>query len=271
VTGTDPNGDGPSDGDRRALERARHLLHHADSVLVLTGAGISTDSGIPDFRGPRGVWTLNPGAERLATLDVYMSEPDVRRRSWQNRLESAKRQPMPNAGHASLVELERSGKLSMLVTQNVDGLHLDAGNDPAKVVEIHGTMREVMCMRCDGRTDMNETLARVREGDEDPRCLAQRGDVVCGGVLKSATVSFGQQLFADDVRRAQDAAERCDLVMAVGTTLAVYPAAGLVPLATGHGAPLIIVNGEATELDTMADVVLRRPISEVLPELVARV
>jgi len=238
-------------------------------VLVLTGAGISTDSGIPDFRGPRGIWTLNPSAERLATIDVYMTEPEARRRSWRNRLESEARETHPNAGHRALVDLERSGRLELLVTQNVDGLHLDAGNDPAKVIEIHGTMRQVTCMRCGSRTEMSETLERVRAGEEDPACLAVRGSSVCGGILKSATISFGQALVAEDVERSQFAAERCDLILTVGTTLAVYPAAALVPLAVASGAPLIIVNGEPTELDHLAEVVLHQPISDVLPRLVA--
>lgn len=250
------------------LEQAAALLAPARRVLVLTGAGISTESGIPDFRGPQGLWTKDPEAERRANIDVYMNEPDVRRRAWRSRLDGDGRpRPEPNSGHRALFELERRGVLDTLVTQNVDGLHLDAGHDPARLVEIHGTTRQVMCMSCDARQDMEGVLARVRAGDDDPRCLEGEPDGACRGILKSATVSFGQSLFPDDQRRAEEAALRCDLVLAVGTTLAVYPAAGLVPLAARRGAAVVIVNGEPTELDGLADAVVRGRLGEVLPQL----
>jgi NAD-dependent deacetylase len=244
------------------LARAAGLLGQARRVLALTGAGISTESGIPDFRGPGGLWTKDPSAERRATIDVYLSEPDVRRQSWQNRLASDGLERRPNDGHRALVELERRGVLDTLVTQNVDGLHLAAGHDPERVVEIHGTTRQVMCMACGARLPMPEVLERVRQGEEDPACQ------VCGGILKAATISFGQSLLPEDLARAEEAALRCDLVLAVGTTLAVYPAAGLVPLARRRGAAVVIVNGEPTELDTLADVVVRGRIGEVLPVVV---
>ncbi len=251
-----------SEGDE-ALARAAALLGRARRVLALTGAGISTESGIRDFRGPGGLWTMDPSAERLATIDVYLSEPDVRRRAWQNRLTSQAVERQPNRGHRALVELERRGVLDTLVTQNVDGLHLAAGHEPQRVVEIHGTDRDVMCMACGARRPMAEVLGRVRQGEQDPACSE------CGGILKAATVSFGQSLFPEDLARAEEAALRCDLVLAVGTTLAVYPAAGLVPLARRQGAGVVIVNGEPTELDALADVVVRGRIGEVLPAMVA--
>ncbi|MDE3087002.1 MAG: Sir2 family NAD-dependent protein deacetylase [Acidobacteriota bacterium] len=250
------------------VARARALVAGAERVLALTGAGISTDSGIPDFRGPRGLWTKDPGAERRATIDVYLSEPDVRRQAWARRLGERTR-PVPNAGHRALLELERRGVLDTLVTQNVDGLHLEAGHDPGRVVEIHGTTREVQCMSCGARRPMEEVLARVRAGEDDPACLERAAGGECGGILKSATVSFGQSLVPHDLARAEEAALRCDLVLAVGTTLGVYPAAGLVPLARRAGAAVVIVNGEPTELDFMADVVVRGQIGEVLPRIVA--
>src|SRR5580658_2009542 len=154
------------------IDRARRLVAASTRVVVLTGAGISTDSGIPDFRGPNGVWTKNPAAEKMATLQTYMTDADVRRRAWRNRMESPTWDAQPNAGHHALVTLERRGLLETLVTQNVDGLHQAAGSDPDRVVEIHGTMREVMCMSCGTRTPMPEVLARVRAGDEDPVCSA---------------------------------------------------------------------------------------------------
>jgi NAD-dependent deacetylase len=254
----------------RPLEQAASLLARGRRVLVLTGAGISTESGIPDFRGPQGLWRTDPDAERRATIDVYLNEPEVRRSAWRRRVEEGGRRPEPNAGHRALLELERRGVLELLVTQNVDGLHLDAGHDPGRVVEIHGTTREVTCLSCGARQPMGDVLDRVRAGDEDPRCVEPGPGGTCGGILKAATISFGQQLVPDDLRRAEEAALRCDLVLAVGTTLAVYPAAGLVPLARRCGASVVIVNGEPTELDELADAVVRGRIGEVLPALVER-
>ena len=250
------------------IERARRIVARSSSIVVLTGAGISTDSGIPDFRGPQGVWTKNPEAEKLATLQVYMSDPEARRRSWQNRVESPTWDAQPNAGHLALVALERRGALHTLVTQNVDGLHLAAGHDATRVVEIHGTMREVQCMSCGDRLPMSIVLDRVRAGEDDPACEAYTATGLCGGILKSATISFGQNLVVEDLLRAEAAAHECDLLLAVGSTLSVYPAAGLVPVAHAGGARVVIVNAERTEYDHMADVVVRGPISEVLPAIV---
>ncbi len=230
---------------------------------MLTGAGISTDSGIPDFRGPRGVWTKNPEAERLATIDVYMEDAEARRRAWQNRVDSPTWTAEPNAGHLALVDLERKGTLDTLITQNIDGLHHAAGSDPARIIEIHGTMREVVCMACGDRSPAEPTLDRVRAGEDDPDCRR------CGGILKSATISFGQALVIEDLVRAEEAAVRCDLLLAVGTSLGVYPAAGLVPTAARQGAALVIVNGEPTPYDDMADAVVRESISSSLPAIVA--
>ncbi|MBV8980545.1 MAG: Sir2 family NAD-dependent protein deacetylase [Acidimicrobiia bacterium] len=246
----------------QSLGQARELVGRARRVVVLTGAGISTDSGIPDFRGPNGVWTKNPEAEKMATLQYYVADPEVRKRAWRNRLDHRAWAASPNPGHLALVDLELQGKLHTLVTQNVDGLHLLAGSDPAKVVEIHGTMREVECLSCGERAPMERALERVRGGEDDPACRT------CGGILKSATISFGQNLVAGDLMRAQLAAETCDLLLAVGSTLGVYPAAGMVPIAKESGAALIIVNAEPTPFDSIADAVLRGSISEVLPAIV---
>lgn len=253
-----------------ALGGARELVALGRRIVVLTGAGISTDSGIPDFRGPQGVWTRDPAAERLATLDAYMGDPAVRRRAWQGRLTSPTWSAEPNAAHRALVDLERRGALALLVTQNIDGLHQAAGSDPALVVEIHGTMREVVCMRCGDRGPAAPTLDRVRAGEEDPACLAPAawpGGGPCGGILKSATISFGQQLVAEDLDRAEAAARACDLLLAVGSSLAVHPAAGLVPLAAASGAPVVIVNAEPTPYDHLAAAVLPGSIGKVLPAL----
>jgi NAD-dependent deacetylase len=251
--------------------RAQVLLEQARRVVVLTGAGLSTDSGIADFRGPQGVWTKNPEAEKMATLQAYVSDPELRARSWQNRLTSPMWSASPNAGHRALVDLERSGRLDLLVTQNIDGLHQKAGSDPARIVEIHGTSLDVMCLSCGDRQPAEPVHDRVRAGEADPTCTATLpGDdaAVCGGILKSATISFGQSLVAEDLFRAEEAAANCDLLLAVGSTLAVFPAAGLVPVAVRHGAVAIIVNGGPTDMDGLADVVLRDSISECLPALV---
>ena len=265
------SGNGGGGGGGGDIGRARSLLEQARRVVVLTGAGISTDSGIADFRGPQGVWTKNPEAEKMATLQAYVSDPELRARSWQNRLTSSLWSAAPNAGHEALVDLERSGRLDLLVTQNIDGLHQKAGTDPDRIVEIHGTSLEVMCLRCGDRQPAEPVHHRVRAGEADPACTAVVGDGdggVCGGILKSATISFGQSLVAEDLFRAEEAASTCDLLLAVGSTLAVFPAAGLVPIAIRHGAVAIIVNGGPTEMDSLADVVVQGSISETLPALV---
>src|SRR5437016_2622146 len=244
------------------IDRVKAWVAEAERVVVLTGAGISTESGIPDFRGPQGVWTKNPGAEKMATLQHYLADPEVRKQSWRNRLESPAWRAEPNEGHRAIVVIERQGKLRALVTQNIDELHQKAGTDPAKVVEIHGTMRHVVCMSCGERAPMERALERVRAGEEDPPCRS------CGGILKSATISFGQNLVADDLERAERAVSACDLLLAVGSSLTVYPAAALVPLAHAAGARIVIVNAEPTPYDDIADAVLRGSISEVLPAIV---
>jgi NAD-dependent deacetylase len=251
-------------GSDRDIERARRIVERSHRIVVLTGAGISTDSGIPDFRGPNGVWTKDPKAERLATLDAYLGDPSVRRAAWQSRITSPVWQAAPNPGHRALVELERQGRLQLLVTQNIDGLHHAAGGDATTIVEIHGTMREVVCMRCGDRSPMDDVLSRVRAGEDDPSCLVPG----CDGILKSATISFGQNLVPEDLRRAEAAAATADLMLAVGTSLAVYPAAGLVPVAWHAGASVVIVNAEPTPFDDIASVVLRGSISKVLPQIV---
>ena len=245
------------------IAEVRGQLAQARRVVVLTGAGISTDSGIADFRGPQGLWTKDPAAEKAAHISHYLSDPAVRVRAWQRRLESPASEAEPNAGHRALVDLERSGRLHTLITQNIDGLHQAAGSDPAKVVEVHGTVREVACLDCGDRHPMQVALERVAAGELDPSCRR------CGGILKSATISFGQSLVVEDLERAMAAARATDLLIAVGTTLAVFPAADVVPLAAAQGAPVVIVNGSPTAMDDLADVLIPGSISEVLPGLVA--
>lgn len=245
--------------------RVGSWIRDARSVVVLTGAGISTDSGIPDYRGPNGVWTRDPAAERKANIGHWVSDPEVRRAAWRRRVEQGPWRAEPNAGHRALVDLERMGRLDALVTQNVDGLHLRAGTSPERLVEIHGTVHDVICLACGDRGPMHATLDRVRAGEDDPVCLA------CGGILKSATISFGQSLVPADLARAEAAADASDLFMAIGTSLTVYPVALLPVRALAAGARLVIVNAERTPLDPRAHHVLRGRIGELLPMLVAAV
>jgi len=249
-------------GLEASVARVRGWVDASDRIVALTGAGISTDSGIPDFRGPSGLWTRDPGAERLSTYDHYVNDPKVRERVWKSRLELANRCGAPNAGHRALVGLEQRGKLFLLVTQNIDGLHLDAGSTRDRTVEIHGTFREFVCLACEQRGPIAEVLDRIRSGEADPACPR------CGGILKAATISFGQGLVLEDLERAEAAVQQCDLMLAVGTTLSVFPIANIVPLAKAAGARVVILNEQPTEMDDLADAVIRGSISEILPRLV---
>lgn len=241
---------------------AAEAVAGASRVAVLSGAGISTESGIPDFRGPNGLWTRDPSSERLSSLEAYRSDQDVRYRSWQARLTHPVWTARPNAGHRALVTLERAGRLSAILTQNIDGLHQRAGSAVELVVELHGSMFETACLGCDDRRPMSAALERVRAGEADPPCLA------CGGILKSATISFGQALDMAVLLRAKDVAQSCDLMLVVGSSLAVQPAAGLVGLAARAGAAVVICNAGETPYDHLATAIVREPLGEVLPALV---
>ncbi|MDX3853038.1 SIR2 family NAD-dependent protein deacylase [Streptomyces sp. AK02-01A] len=233
-------------------------------VAILSGAGISTDSGIPDYRGPKGLWRRDPGAEKLVTYDSYMTDPDIRRRSWRVRGESRTLRARPNAAHEAVTELERSGTAVRVITQNVDGLHQLAGMPARKVLELHGTARAIACTRCHARSSMKEALDRVAAGEDDPRCR------VCGGILKSATVMFGERLDPEVLAGALAITKACEVFIAVGTTLQVQPAAALAGLAADHGARLIVVNAEPTPYDDRADEIIREPIGTALPTLLKR-
>ncbi|TMG77174.1 MAG: NAD-dependent deacetylase [Betaproteobacteria bacterium] len=212
-------------------------IKESKRIVVLTGAGISTESGIPDFRGPQGVWTRDPEAEKLSNIHYYVADPEVRKKSWRSRLAHPAWTARPNAGHMAIVELERRGKLHALITQNIDGLHQKAGNSPGRVIEVHGTVHNVVCLSCGWKGPMQATLDRVRSGEPDPACKD------CGGILKSDTIS-------------------------VGTSLKVYPIAGAVPAAKQAGARVVIVNAQPTPFDGVADAVLRDAIGETLPRIV---
>ena len=243
------------------IEKARKLIDAAERVVALTGAGISTDSGIPDFRGPQGLWTKNPLAEKMSNIHYYLADREVRKLSWQNRMSSPAWTAKPNPGHLALVQLEKKNKLHALITQNIDELHQQAGNSPDKVIEVHGSMRRFMCWGCGMRGPMQKVLERVRAGEEDPECRT------CGGILKSDTISFGQQLVPEVIDRAMQVAAEADVFVAVGTTLQVYPVAGAVDIARSAGAKLIIVNAQPTPYDAVADALLPGSISEILPAI----
>lgn len=250
--------------DRTAKrQRARELFATARRITVLTGAGMSTSSGIPDFRGPGGVWTKDPTAQRLTDIDSYVSDPEVRRLAWQRRLEHPAWTAVPSRAHHALVDLDVEGRLGAVLTQNIDGLHQQAGLDRDKVLELHGSLFGAICLDCGSTGSMRSVLERVSAGEQDPPCRS------CGGVLKSTTVSFGQSLDPGVLREAQRAALDCDVFLAAGTSLRVSPAAGLAALSTKAGAELVICNAEPTPYDELAAAVLDAPLDEVLPELVA--
>jgi NAD-dependent deacetylase len=245
------------------IDAVKNWVAGAQRIVALTGAGISTDSGIPDFRGPQGLWTKNPHAEKMSNIHYYLADAEVRKASWQNRMASPAWTAKPNPGHLALVELERRKKLLALITQNIDELHQLAGNSPERVIEVHGSMRRFMCWGCGMRGPMQKVLDRVRAGEEDPHCRD------CDGILKSDTISFGQQLVPEVIDRAMQSAGEADLFIAIGTTLQVYPVAGAFDIARSAGAKTVIINAEPTPYDSMADAVLRQSISNVLPTLVS--
>ncbi|WP_309062881.1 Sir2 family NAD-dependent protein deacetylase [Streptomyces sp.] len=233
-------------------------------VALLSGAGVSTDSGIPDYRGPNGLWRRDPEAEKLVTYEYYMGDPEIRRRSWRMRRGNRALTAEPNAAHRAVAELERSGVPVRVITQNVDGLHQLAGMPARKVLELHGTVRSVVCTGCHARSPMEDALARVEAGEEDPPCRD------CGGILKSATVMFGERLDPVVLGEALSISKACTVFIAVGTSLQVHPAAGLAGVAADHGARLIVVNAEPTPYDDRADEIIREPIGTALPGLLRR-
>jgi len=245
------------------LDHVRGWLDAADRVTVLTGAGVSTPSGIPDFRGPNGLWTKDPGAAAMFDIDRYRADPDLRRRAWLNRRDHPAWTAKPNQAHDAFVSLERSGRLRALLTQNIDGLHQRAGNSTDAVVELHGTLYFSVCLDCGQRVAMADVLARVDAGETDPSCLR------CGGMQRSATVAFGQSLDPVVVDAAVAAASECDVFLAAGTSLQVNPAAGLCRVALRAGARLVVANGSPTPYDELAHAVVRDELTEALPRLLA--
>ena len=250
--------------DVAELDRVAQLLGDAQRVVVFSGAGISTDSGIPDFRGPNGLWTTNPLAEKTSTLSHYLNNPEVRKVAWEGRVRTFGGTAKPNAGHFAVVDMHHAQRLLAVVTQNVDGLHQDAGLDDDMVVEVHGTIKFARCWGCNDRRPMAEFIERVKAGEPDPHCE------LCGGIVKSDAILFEQALVPEVINRAMTVAEECDVLLAVGSTLAVTPAAYVVERARVAGAHVVIINGEPTERDRYAHVCLRGSISPILSDLVLR-
>lgn len=243
------------------VQQAAQWLSEAQRIVVLTGAGISTDSGIPDFRGPQGVWTKDPEAEKMSNIQYYLSHPDLRERAWASRLATFGRELLPNRGHHAVVSMLKSGKLLAVVTQNIDGLHLDSGIPADKLYEVHGTRKFYRCVECGDRGPLEVYLDRVRAGESDPPCT------VCRGIVKTDVILFGESLVPEVINGAFEAAEKCDLLLAVGTTLAVGPVNGVVPKAKRSGARVVIVNGSPTEMDYHADLFIQGDISDTLTQL----
>jgi NAD-dependent deacetylase len=235
------------------------LLAQAERIVGFTGAGISTESGIPDFRSPNGIWANN----RMIEYQDFISSRTDRIEAWRQKVIAwpEMRDAQPNAGHRAFVELERRGKLIAMITQNIDGLHQRAGHDPANVIELHGTMTEAVCLSCAERIPMDEAIARIEAGNPAPECEK------CGGLLKPATISFGQAMPMAEMQRAAEACYACDVFISVGSSLVVYPAASFHALAKQSGAKLIIINRTPTPLDDIADLVVNEEIGKALPKL----
>ena len=244
------------------VDHLKWMLAEAGNVVAFTGAGISTESGIPDYRSPGGIWTKM----RPIEFGEFLASAEARRESWRRKFASHEmmQTATPNAGHRALARLVEQGKMTAIVTQNIDGLHQKAGTPAEQVIELHGTMFGVVCVSCGDRSPMAEALARIEAGEQDPACGK------CGGILKSATVMFGQPLDPVVFARAERAATGCDLFLAIGSTLTVEPAASLCALAAGSGAALVIVNRDPTPYDGLAAEVIREPIGTAVPRLAAQ-
>ena len=241
---------------KERIEMARDILGRADNIVAFTGAGISTESGVSDFRSPGGVWDRY----RIVTYQEFMAEEDKRKGYWRMKSELFREMggARPNRAHKALAELEKMGKLKCLITQNIDGLHQDAGSSPDTVIEIHGTNRTAYCLSCGRKWPIGEVQARLEEEGFDPRCDE------CGGLVKPSTISFGQSMPESEMRRAYEAALACDLMLMIGSSLQVEPAASIPPAASRGGAKLIFVNRTKTPLDHIAYVLFHEDAGEVL-------
>lgn len=243
------------------LQDAAELIQQAQRIVALTGAGISTESGIPDFRSPGSIWQK----QSPVSYQDFINKREARQKYWQTRrnLSAQVAAAHPNTAHLALAELERKHRLQGIITQNFDGLHHDAGNNPDHIIELHGTSRAAACTLCGKRSPIKELQQRIDAGEIDPQCPD------CGGFLKAATILFGQRVPEVELSRARELAATCDLFLVVGSSLKVTPAATLPRIALSNDIPLIIINLQSTPLDDYADVVLNEKAGAVLPPIVA--
>ncbi|MDY6906741.1 MAG: NAD-dependent deacylase [Chloroflexota bacterium] len=247
-----------------SIEETVELIRSGERIVVFTGAGVSTESGLPDFRGTGGLWTTyNPDD---FTYQKFLRDPEVRKKQWKMfsmfRMVTGVK---PNPAHYAIADLERMGKLDCVITQNVDGMHQRAGVSAEKVIELHGSMAQVKCLSCQRRYPIEEVAQRVEAGEEEPRCAE------CGGLLKSATISFGEPMPVEETAKAERCSRGCDLMLVVGSSLVVYPAAYMPIYAMEAGAKLVIINIGSTAMDGYAKVVINEKAGEVLPEIIRRV
>ena len=236
------------------------ILRESRRAVIFTGAGMSTESGIPDFRSPGGIWTKMQPIE----FKDYLSDPDARRVSWQRRLEMEEtwNTVTPNSGHRAVAELVARGKASHVITQNIDGLHQQSGVPDARLVELHGSTRYAKCLDCGTRIEILEVLAHFTAHGDAPACAH------CGGLVKTATISFGQPMPEDEMARAHAAVRACDLMLVLGSSLVVYPAAGFPLQAKRQGVGLVILNREETPLDGYADLVINAEIGPTMGSVI---
>ena len=245
------------------IEKVARFIHESQKVVVFTGAGVSTESGIPDFRSPDGIWARYDPED--FTIQRFVSDREARKRNWRLRKEMFSADYRPNPAHYAIAELERIGKLSCVITQNIDGLHHVAGNSEGKIVELHGTVKNAKCLSCDDRLPLGEVLKRIDQGEEDPHCEK------CGGLLKAATVSFGEAMPPAEMRRAEQCSRECDLFIVVGSSLVVYPAASMPLIAKRAGACLVIINYTPTDMDAIADAVIHNKAGAVMEAILEKV
>jgi NAD-dependent deacetylase len=239
------------------------LVNSSRWLTAFTGAGISTESGLSDFRSPGGVWDRH----RVVTFQEFLQNHDARVEFWTMKRDfhAELQQARPNRAHQALAELEKMGKLKCVITQNIDGLHQEAGNSPDRVIELHGTNRKAVCLSCGKMWLIGEVQARLEAGDLDPRCE------VCGGLIKPATISFGQAMPEGEMRRAFECVEKTDLLLMIGSSLQVAPAASIPPQAYSHGAKLIFINRTETPYDHLATLLFRESVGEVMSALLEKI
>jgi NAD-dependent deacetylase len=242
------------------IARFARLVRAAQRGVAFTGAGISTDSGIPDFRGPQGVWTT----ETPVYYQEFMADREARVRAWQRGARMFRRcaDARPNDGHFVIAELQRRGHITAVITQNIDGIHHDAGS--TRVIELHGTNRRSSCQHCSREWPTAAIVERVEKGDDAPECDA------CGGPIKTGTISFGQGMPENEMRLAMEATLQADVFVSIGSSLVVEPAASFPRLAREAGARLVILNNQETSLDELADLVIRTPIGETMRKLLSQ-